>query len=167
MHFVGYNDIESNKHPDFSKRFYFGFAAHHVTEPNESLVLSKDTKLPLKITGHAGAVIPLRKSRYRKSTTSISPNILYRNQGSFQQLNLGVYINKGPLWTGVWYRNGDAFIVLVGIQTDMIRLGYSYDVTISKLNNNVSGGAHEVSMGINLNCKKKAKTWRTISCPSF
>lgn len=154
----------------FSEKFFFGFAAHHITEPNESLVLNTQTKLPLKLTGHAGAVIPLRKSRYKKSTTNISPNILYRNQGTFQQLNLGVYVNKGPIWTGVWYRqaggNSDAFIVLIGIQTDAIRLGYSYDVTTSELTL-ATAGSHEVSFSMNFTCKPPRRRYRTISCPSF
>ena len=149
----------------FSKNFYFGFVAHHVTQPNESLVMS-ESNLPLKLTGHMGAVIPLRKSRYKKSTTKISPNILYRNQGTFQQLNLGVYVNKGPIWTGVWYRNGDAFIVLLGIQTDLIRLGYSYDVTTSQLTL-ATAGSHEVSFSMNFTCKPPKRRYRTISCPSF
>jgi len=46
-------------------------------------------------------------------------------------------------------------------------LGYSYDVTVSKLNNGVSGGSHEVSMGLNLNCHKKPAQFKTLSCPSF
>lgn len=149
----------------FSKTFFFGFAAHHVTEPNQSLVIG-NSPLPMKLTGHAGAVIPLNKSRYKKSDTKISPNILYRNQGTFQQLNLGVYVNKGPIWTGVWYRNGDAFIVLLGLQTDLIRLGYSYDVTTSQLTL-ASGGSHEISFGMNFTCKPPKKRYRTISCPSF
>jgi len=96
----------------------------------------------------------------------ISPNILYRNQGTFQQLNLGVYVNKGPLWTGVWYRNGDAFIVLLGIQTDLVRLGYSYDVTTSQITL-ATAGSHEISFAMNFKCKPPKKKYRTISCPSF
>ena len=150
----------------FSETFFFGFSAHHITEPNESLVFG-DSPLPMKLTGHAGAVIPLNKSRYRnKNDVRISPNILYRNQGTFQQLNLGVYVNKGPLWTGVWYRNGDAFIVLLGIQTDLVRLGYSYDVTTSQITL-ATAGSHEISFAMNFKCKPPKKKYRTISCPSF
>ncbi|MEN8827592.1 MAG: type IX secretion system membrane protein PorP/SprF [Flavobacteriales bacterium] len=149
----------------FSEKFFFGLSAHHITEPNESLVLG-ESNLPMKITGHAGAVIPLSKSRYKKSDTKISPNILYRSQGTFQQLNLGVYVNKGPIWTGVWYRNGDAFIVLLGIQTDLMRLGYSYDVTTSELTL-ATAGSHEISFTMNFKCKPPKRKYRTISCPSF
>lgn len=149
----------------FSKNFYFGTAVHHVTEPNESLVLGV-SPLPMKITGHMGGVIQLDKSRYAKIKKTLSPNILYQRQGTFQHLNLGMYYSHGPLWTGVWYRNTDAFIVLVGVQTDYVKLGYSYDVTTSKLTL-ATAGSHEISFTMNFTCKKPPKRYRTISCPSF
>ncbi len=154
----------------FSEKFFAGVAVHHLNEPNESLVVGT-SRLPMKWTGHAGAVIPIdRRSRYSES--SISPNILYRRQGEFEQLNLGLYVNKGPIVAGVWYRGllpasyRDAFIVVVGIQTDVLRFGYSYDVTISELTPS-TGGAHEISMTIQFDCRPKRRKFRTISCPSF
>lgn len=154
----------------FSDKYYFGAAVHHLNEPNESLVVGT-SRLPMKFTGHAGAVIPIDK-RDRYSESSISPNILYRLQGEFQQLNLGLYVNKGPLVAGVWYRGffwsdyRDAFICTIGIQTDVIRFGYSYDVTVSELTPS-TGGSHEVSMAIQFDCRPKRVKFRTISCPSF
>lgn len=155
--FLGYSDI-----------FYFGFAAHHLTQPNESLLGNQsdvNARLPMKYTGHAGAMIPLDGS-YNKSKTFLSPNILFRQQGTFTQLNIGMYIKSGALTYGVWYRNKDAFIATLGIETDNFRIGYSYDVTLSKLGI-ASGGSHEVSLGIVFPCKPKRKQYRTISCPSF
>ncbi len=152
----------------YSDMFYFGFAAHHLTQPNESLILGDETRLPLKLTGHVGAVIPTagRASMYMNNDVKVSPNLMFRMQGTFTQLNMGIYVRKGPLVAGLWYRNRDAFIVLLGIQTDIIKIGYSYDLTVSKLSM-ASGGAHEISLGINFQCKPKRKTFRTISCPSF
>jgi len=151
----------------FSESFYFGFAAHHLTQPNESLI-KEQSKLPMKLTAHAGAMIPLAgaASQYQTEDAMISPNIIYRRQADFQQLNMGLYVKKGPLVGGVWYRNRDAFIVLLGIQSDNLKIGYSYDVTISKLAN-ATAGSHELSFQINFNCRPKKKTFRTISCPSF
>ena len=151
----------------FSESFYFGFAAHHLTQPNESLI-KEQSKLPMKLTAHAGAMIPLAgaASQYQTEDAIISPNIIYRRQADFQQLNMGLYVKKGPLVGGVWYRNRDAFIVLLGIQSDNLKIGYSYDVTISKLAN-ATAGSHELSFQINFNCRPKKKTFRTISCPSF
>ena len=149
----------------FSDAFFIGFAAHHLTQPNESLITG-NSPLPMKLSGHAGAVIPLSNSKYSTNDAKISPNIMYRYQGTFQQLNMGLYLISKSLVGGVWYRNKDSFIALVGINTQNFKIGYSYDVTVSKLTN-ASGGSHEVSLGINFNCKPKKRTFRTISCPSF
>ncbi len=152
----------------YTEQFYCGFAVHHLTEPNESLLQSSTpSPLPMKYTGHIGAVIPLGGgSLYSEKEESISPNILYTRQGDFQQLNVGIYVKKGSLIGGVWYRNKDAFILTLGIESNMIKVGYSYDVTMSKLSI-ISGGSHEVSLAINFYCKPKKKKYRPISCPSF
>ncbi|UTW64424.1 type IX secretion system membrane protein PorP/SprF [bacterium SCSIO 12741] len=155
----------------YTKNFYGGVAVHHLTEPKETFLLGTETELPRKLTMHAGFVIPINK-RFPKEG-AISPNILYQQQGqefSFQpnarQLFLGMYGYKGPIVGGLWYRAGDAFIVLVGIHTDHVRFGYSYDITTSKLTNK-SGGSHEVSLALLFNCKQPRKRFRPISCPKF
>ena len=152
----------------FSEQFYIGFAAHHLTEPDESMLSNNSSPIPRKYTGHIGAMIPLagKASKYETEEAFISPNILYRRQGSFQQINMGIYLSKGPLVGGVWYRNQDAFILLVGMQMGQVKFGYSYDVTVSKLSMATSG-SHELSLQLNFDCKPKKRTYRTISCPSF
>jgi type IX secretion system PorP/SprF family membrane protein len=150
----------------FSKNFYFGAALHHLNRPDESMILGQ-SKLPIKITGHLGANIKLGQRGRYSSTTFLSPNIIYQNQNGFQQLNIGAYLKYESFTIGAWYRNKDAFIMTVGINTDTYRIGYSYDLTVSQLGNGVSGGSHEVSLGINLKCKKPARDFRRISCPSF
>lgn len=150
----------------FNKNFFAGGAVHHLNRPNESMIIG-ESKMPMRFTGHIGAEIQLgQKSKYANST-SIMPNIIYQYQNGFQELNIGTYIKYGSFNFGAWYRNRDAFILTLGINTGKFKLGYSYDVTVSKLNNGVSGGSHEVSLGINLNCTSKPASFRTISCPSF
>lgn len=144
----------------YSKRYFVGFSANHITQPDEGL--QGYSKLPLKITGHAGAIIPLEKG----SEAFISPNILFQQQQTFSQLNLGLYFVKNSFVGGIWYRNSDAFIILMGLQNDHLKVGYSYDVTISKLASNTAG-SHELSLQIQFECKPKKKKYRTISCPSF
>jgi type IX secretion system PorP/SprF family membrane protein len=145
----------------YSKLFFVGFAAHHLTQPDEGFI--SPARLPLKITGHAGAVIPIDGT---SGEISVSPNILYQRQQNFQQINLGVYFNKGAFVAGMWYRNQDAVIVLVGVQQSIYKIGYSYDVTVSKLTTK-SAGSHEISFALQFDCKPKKKKFRTISCPSF
>jgi type IX secretion system PorP/SprF family membrane protein len=145
----------------YSKRYFFGFAAHHLTEPDEGLLGT--SKLPMKFTGHAGALLPIGD---KGNETFISPNILYQKQQDFQQLNLGVYIAKGAIVGGLWYRNQDSFIALIGFQQHFFKIGYSYDVTVSKLTN-TTAGSHEISFSLQFECKPKKKKFRTVSCPSF
>lgn len=150
----------------YSKHFFFGVAAHHLNMPNESMIIGT-SRLPMRFTGHMGAEIKLGKKSQFVNQTSIMPNIIYQYQNGFQELALGTYVKYGAFTAGAWYRNRDAFILSIGINTGKFKLGYSYDVTVSKLNNGVSGGSHEVSLGLYLNCKDKPVTFRTISCPSF
>jgi type IX secretion system PorP/SprF family membrane protein len=150
----------------FSKNFYFGAAFHHLNRPDESMILGQ-SRLPIKYTGHVGANIKLGQRGRYSSTTFLSPNIIYQNQNGFQQLNIGAYLKYESFTIGAWYRNKDAFILTVGINTEKYRIGYSYDLTVSQLGNGVSGGSHEVSLGINLKCKKPARDFRRLSCPSF
>jgi type IX secretion system PorP/SprF family membrane protein len=144
----------------YTKQFFFGAAVNHLTQPEEGL--QGTAKMPMKITAHAGAMIPLEKG----SESSISPNILFQQQQNFTQLNLGVYFTRGAFVGGLWYRNSDAVIILLGIQTDHMKIGYSYDVTVSKLSSNTAG-SHEVSLQFQFACKKKRPKYRLMSCPSF
>ncbi|MBI2258326.1 MAG: type IX secretion system membrane protein PorP/SprF [Flavobacteriia bacterium] len=150
----------------FSKRFYVGIAAHHLNRPNESMIQG-ESKLPIRYTFHAGAEIPLgTKSKY-VTKTYLLPSVIFQYQRGFMEMNIGTYVRYGVFTAGLWYRNRDAFIMVIGLQAGKFRIGYSYDLTVSKLNNGVSGGSHEVSLGLNLNCKKKVVNFKTISCPSF
>ncbi|HLW29566.1 MAG TPA: type IX secretion system membrane protein PorP/SprF, partial [Brumimicrobium sp.] len=99
--------------------------------------------------------------------TSIMPNVIYQYQQGFMELMIGTYVKYGAFTAGAWFRSRDAFILSLGVNTGTIKVGYSYDVTVSKLNNGVSGGSHEVSLGFDLNCKTRQPSFRTLSCPSF
>jgi type IX secretion system PorP/SprF family membrane protein len=151
----------------FSKTFTLGLAGNHLSQPNESMIKGTQSKLPIRLTAHTSATIPLgQKSRFSNQTTII-PSIIFCYQNGFTQLNVGTYVKYQSMTFGAWFRNRDAFILTVGLNTGVFKLGYSYDVTVSKLNNGVSGGSHEISLGLNLNCKTPPKKFRTISCPSF
>ena len=91
-------------------------------------------------------------------------------QQDFEQLNYGLYFTKYPFVGGLWFRQGfsnaDAFIVLVGLETGVVKIGYSYDLTVSRLTE-ASGGAHEVSFAVKFGCPVKIKRIRRINCPAF
>ncbi|MBL0053371.1 MAG: type IX secretion system membrane protein PorP/SprF [Bacteroidetes bacterium] len=161
----------------YSEKFYGGLAVHHLTQPDEAFIVNGASALPMKSTAHVGLMLPIAGSstygRDKDDGTYLSPNLLYQQQRSFNQLNVGMYFLKSPFVGGLWYRGSfgkevtsDAVMALVGLQKGMFKVGYSYDVTISKLSN-ASGGSHEVSVGIQFYCRPKKKRFRTISCPTF
>ena len=143
-------------------KVFLGAAVHHILEQNESF-LGGNSPLPRKYTVHGGGNIPIG-GKY--SETVISPNFMYRQQGDFKQLNLGCYFKKQQIVGGLWYRGNDSFIMLLGMEENQFRIGYSYDVTISKLTNSTAG-SHEVSLGYQFTCKTPPKKYRMVSCPSW
>lgn len=155
----------------FTPKFHLGFAAHHLNEPNESLVVGL-SRLPMKLTVHGGGKFPLKKNVKNEVIASISPNFLYRRQAEFRQMNLGLFVNRGPLFGGVWYRGvmfteyKDALIAVIGVESDIMRFGYSYDITVSDLTP-ATGGAHELSMTLKFDCRQKKGKFRKVPCPTF
>jgi len=151
---------------------YGGLAVDHLTQPKNGFYNDNTSQLNMKITAHAGSVINL-KGGYggdEDREFSISPNVLYQQQGSFHQLNLGAYLTIDPIVCGLWFRhnfeNADAVIALVGLHYKGLRVGYSYDLNVSRLFS-VSGGAHEISASYQFPCYERKRKIRAIKCPRF
>ncbi|MCB0524615.1 MAG: PorP/SprF family type IX secretion system membrane protein [Saprospiraceae bacterium] len=154
-------DATSNSTLDFStgflvlsERFYAGFALNHLNTPNESLLLTNDNLykgLPLRYTIHGGTELVVKEGNKARSSSFISPNFLFVSQGPYKQLNLGAYASLGAIYTGAWFRhtfrNADAVILLAGFKTGFMKVGISYDLTVSGLANH-AGGTYEVSLGL-------------------
>ena len=68
-------------------------------------------------------------------------------------MNVGAHLDFGLIYTGAWFRhtfgNADAAILLLGVKKDWIKIGYSYDITVSKLASYNTGGSHELSLILN------------------
>lgn len=165
--------------PDFSAGVAFGYkgalhggiAVHHMTQPNLAFYSQYENKLRMKLTGHLGMNINLQGgSMLFDPVFYISPNILYQQQGNFHQVNAGVYIVYLPMAIGGWFRhnfeNADAFILLVGIYHKNLKIGYSYDVTLSEIRS-VTGGAHEISIAWQFGYKIKLRRIYPLNAPGF
>lgn len=63
--------------------------------------------------------------------------------------------------------NTDAIIFMFGLEYNMFKIAYSYDLTVSKLASATTGGSHEVSLQLLLPCPKKRKAIKDLKCPSF
>jgi type IX secretion system PorP/SprF family membrane protein len=137
-----------------TRYWYAGFSAKHLNTPNEAFYNINDVtgELPMRITVHAGGEIPLQDAKKVKNYAFISPNVLYVKQRQFNQLVFGAYAQQGSFFGGFWFRhtfgNSDAVIASVGFQKGIFKLGYSYDLTVSKLTP-ASAGSHEIALTFN------------------
>lgn len=154
----------------YSNNFYGGFAIHNLTTPNQGFYKSSASKIPMRYTAHGGLVLPVKPHRDPKKASYLYPNVLYMQQGSTRQLNLGLYYNEGPLVFGSYFRqtkeNPDAFIFLLGIRTPKLKIGFSYDATISQARPGARQ-SYEVSLSFELKKKVRSKKVRSIRCPEF
>lgn len=153
--------------------WYGGFAVSHLTQPNQAFY--SEDRVGMKITVHGGGLINIAEEMRRQSslglgTPVISPNIVYQYQYGYHYFNYGVYLDWQPFLVGLWFRHGtqniDAFIFQVGVQQDYFKVGYSYDVTVSKLSN-ATAGAHELTVGFLLPTPEHKRKVKAIRCPSF
>ena len=167
----------------YNGNLWFGAAMHHVLEPNQA-VAGGDDPLARKFSLHGGYKIPFSKLSNRsrpnpdQKERSMTPSVNYKQQGSFKQLDLGVYFTLEPVLLGLWYRglpidgfnntkNSEAFITMVGFNTGSTTIGYSFDYTISDLGIG-SGGAHEISITYAFSLadpRKPSREVRELRCP--
>ncbi|HPE85767.1 MAG: type IX secretion system membrane protein PorP/SprF [Bacteroidia bacterium] len=167
---LGYVDFSAGAFLSFKGKFYGGFAAHHLTTPDNGFYNLTDNQLQMKLTVHGGANFIVGENAHNEPMV-VSPNFLFQQQGEFHQLNMGCYVDYYPFVVGAWMRhnfeNFDAAIVLVGFKHNNWKVGYSFDITMSDLSM-ASGGAHEISFAWEFCIERdKRRTIRTISSPAF
>ena len=93
---------------------------------------------------------------------SLSPNVKVKSDAASTQLDVNLtYMYNNTFWVGVSYRMQDAIAPMLGYRFQKgtvkgLKLGYSYDLTTSKIKG-YSSGTHEVMLGYCFNPKKPKK----------
>lgn len=170
----------------YSEKAWFGVAGHNLPEPNQSLIGATE-RLPAMFTLSGGYRIELEHQRknilHKGRRMTISPVANYKFQGKSDQLDVGVYAVLSHFLAGFWYRgiefkrlesdlrNSESVVAMVGAKiNDYITVRYSYDATISLLNEApvYSGGAHEINITYVNNLRKRhQKPMKRLPCPDF
>ena len=165
----------------YSQMLWGGFAVHHITQPEMSLI-GDSNPLNMKISIHGGIRIPLyRGPKKMDNISSIAPSFVYKKQGINDQLDVGFNWHYDPVSAGLWFRgvpfnktdanpglyDRDALIFKFGLLFPDFQAGYSYDFTISEFGG-ASGGAHEISIIFDFEAKlRKKRKKEFIPCPTF
>jgi len=157
----------------FTKKSYFGLAVHHLQHLGRDDGGGIYQFLPVKYTVHFGTTVAISKNGLLRKDLFLSPNVVFQQQSQYQQLSYGIYVIDRNMVGGLWLRQSiapnlgmDCITMLIGFEINKIKLGYSYDITISKLRKN-SYGAHELSLAVQFECRQKIKKFKAISCPDF
>lgn len=173
---VGYFDASSSLMA-YSSSAWAGITVDHLMRPNQSMLNEQKSRIPVKYSIFGGYRFDYGGSLMGDVGESISLAVLYRNQGKFNQLDAGVYWSRYPISLGLLYRgipifnnhvhglfNNDALVAMVGLRTKDIRVGYSYDMTISRMINS-TGGSHEISIIYHFNQGPPNRRPKMLPCP--
>lgn len=147
-----------------------GTSYSHLNEPLQSLFNNPDIRLDKKLTGH------LSFEYHASDKIVILPTALYLNQGPLQEITFGLfgrYVKEDSKYNylafniGNFYRNKDAYVIVLGIDYKKISFGISYDLNLSTLKpaSNLKGG-YELSLQYKISTKKYSYK-RQINCLIF
>ena len=169
-----------------NENFWFGVGFNHINTPNQSVTHVAGYDLPVRINVQTGYKImlngtggPRKYKTANRKEISLTPTLNFKNQGSNNQLDIGIYFTYQPIMIGLWYRgipiipnngkpNNEAIIPMIGYAQKGWSFTYSYDYTISSLTTKQSGGSHEISFIYQFRVPyKKSKARRALPCPNF
>jgi type IX secretion system PorP/SprF family membrane protein len=140
----------------YAEQAWLSVSGQHLNRPN--LGFATQTELPLRLNVSGGYKFFLQHPTVGRGTNDIreisfSPVGSYTRQGGSQRTEAGLYFNAQPVTFGATYRNlifankeGTQHILaaIVGLEFGDLRIGYSYDIGLSQLAQDL-GGAHEIT----------------------
>ncbi|MBL0343015.1 MAG: type IX secretion system membrane protein PorP/SprF [Bacteroidetes bacterium] len=131
----------------YSRKFYAGLSAPQILSYDSDQSFHIKIDKVHKVTRHyyfsTGGIIPTPgELKFRPSVM-----LKYSANAPLQyDVNLNVLISD-IIWIGASYRSSDAVILLLEYQVDKkLRIGYSYDMTLSEIRR-YSSGSHEIIIG--------------------
>ncbi|WP_310396526.1 PorP/SprF family type IX secretion system membrane protein [Hymenobacter sp.] len=166
----------------YTERGWLSLAGQHLNQPN--LGFRQQSQLPLLLSVSGGYKFFVVKPGPGVATREVSytPVAAYTRQGGSQRVETGLYVTASPVTLGAVYRNIPALsrvetqhvlAVVAGVQAGGLRIGYSYDVGLSRLSADL-GGAHELTLALrafdrleNAYRRLKRRVYPTAPCPAF
>ena len=143
-----------------SAKYYAGFSVNHLNKPSPNF--DGEFQSYLKPTFFLNGGI---RYKLKNHPVVLVPSLYLKTD--FAALQVDVNLNaviKDKYWGGLTYRHQDAIVILAGMELlTGLKIGYSYDITISRLSS-YSSGTHEVMIGysFDLNMEKRTKRYKSV-----
>ena len=166
----------------YTDQAWLSVAGQHLNQP--SLGFRTQSTLPLLLNISGGYKFFVVKPGPGIATREVSytPVAAYTRQGGSQRIETGLYFMASPVTLGAVYRNiwlpgtvnqQHVLAVVAGVQAGGLRIGYSYDVGLSRLSADL-GGAHELTLSLrafdrleNAHRRLKRRVYPAAPCPAF
>ena len=137
--------------PDFgfglyyhTDKLYFGVSSTHLSEGGLELETLSTTKV-YNVARHYYAMAGYNYDI--NPSFQLRPSLFLKSDAASTQFDINLSVMfKQLVFAGVSYRIDDAVGVMAGVHWNGFKLGYSYDITTSGLNN-YSNGSHEIMLG--------------------
>jgi len=151
---VSFVDVQAGMNyayfPDENTYLNAGYSISHVNRPKESFFneTSNEGRIPFRHTAFANGILKVHPRWI------INPNAYFSMQAKSTEVVAGINANynlsefgEKQLIAGLYYRLGDAIAPVLGFELGTLKLTFSYDVTMSGLNqfNGYRGGS-EISL---------------------
>lgn len=121
------------------KNLYLGLSYQHLLQPVILLGESYSTQIPGVLYLMGGYTY-----HFPYSLLQVEPSFLLKTDFNFYQLDLNLLFTYNKrLFGGFGYRLNDAFSLCAGFDFGKIKIGYSYDIGLSKIGR-ASKGSHEL-----------------------
>lgn len=154
---------------------YAGFGYYHLSRPEEKFLNSGTAvKINSRYSAYLGGSFEMNEN------TVAYLSAMYQKQGPASEFLIGgaagfimnpghdEYTRNTVFYLGAWYRYGDAIAPYVGFEWSKMKIGFSYDVTLSSAQNMTGGqGAYEVSVIYNGIINKITRKKYNFACPKF
>ncbi len=151
---VSYLDVQAGMNyayfPKDNVYINAGYSIQHVNRPMETFFADKTNagRISMRHIGFLNAILKVNER------VIINPNAYFTTQAKSSELVVGLNGNynlsafgEKQLVAGLYYRLGDAIAPMVGFELNNIKFTFSYDVTLSSLNQfNGYRGASEFSI---------------------
>jgi type IX secretion system PorP/SprF family membrane protein len=148
------------------RSFYIGAAVNHILEP-VTTNLNSDYYTKRRYTVHGGGYFPVGEN------ATVHASFQFQQQGDYREIILGgaasYFINGKStsyyeLYLGTWLRYNDAIIPYVGVEYNLLRFGFSYDINYSS---DKTAGTYYRTAEFSIIKVFNSNKENVINCPKF